>query len=127
MNNVSLIGKLAKEINLRHTKSGKTLGMITLATRRRYPVNGKRINFLPIVLWDTLAENCSKKIGTGWLVSIKGRLELNEYTPEDGIERLTVEVVAEEVEFLAPPEKDAHNAFEALPLSDSIHDEEIPF
>ena len=65
MNKVILIGNLTKDIELQTTNSGVTVGKFTLAVGRRFAnANGDReTDFINIVVWRELAENCAKYLG----------------------------------------------------------------
>jgi len=60
----------------------------------------KETDFIPIVTWNKLAENCANHLGKGRLVAVEGRLQIRSYEAQDGQKRRVAEVVAGNVQFL---------------------------
>lgn len=102
LNRVVLLGRLTKDVELRYTASGKPVGNFTLAVDRSFQnAEGKKeVDFICCVVWGKLAENCSNYIGKGSLVAMEGRLQVRSYQTSEGQNRITTEVVAENVQFL---------------------------
>lgn len=102
LNKVILIGRLTKDVDLRYTQNGTAVANFILAVNRNFTnQNGEReADFIPIVVWRKLAENCSKYIGKGRLVAVSGRIQTSNYDMPDGQKRYITEVVADEVVFL---------------------------
>ncbi len=102
MNEVRLIGRLTRDPEEKKTPAGKTVAKMTLAVDRDYTnTEGQReADFIDIIAWEKLAENCIKHLGKGRLVSVKGRLQVRSYDDSQGIRRKAAEVVAEKVKFL---------------------------
>jgi len=102
MNEVWLIGRLVRDPEEKKTPGGKTVTKMTLAVERDYAnADGEReADFIDILTWEKLAENCSKHLGKGRLVSVRGRLQIRSYDDNQGIRRKSAEVVAEKVKFL---------------------------
>ena len=104
LNRVILIGNLTRDVELRSTPNGTTVGGFGIAVnRRRKNENGDWIeepNFFNVVVWSTLAERCNEYIHKGSSVAVEGRLQSRSWETEDGQKRNVVEVVAENVQFL---------------------------
>lgn len=109
MNEVWLIGRLTKDPEVRQTPGGKTVAKMTLAVDRDFKnADGEReADFIDVLTWEKLAENCSKHLGKGRLVSVRGRLQIRSYDDSQGIRRKAAEVVAEKVTFLDRPKESA--------------------
>ena len=132
MNKVILSGRLVRDPELRYTQTGKAVASFTLAVNRRFSHNQEQTaDFIPIVVWDILAEVCSKHLFKGSQVLIEGRMQVRNYEAQDGSKRYVTEVIAQELEFMgAKP-----TTIESKPLSpqaknfgQEVHpDEEIPF
>ena len=76
MNKVILSGRLVRDPELRYTQTGKTVASFTLAVNRRFSHNQEQTaDFIPIVVWDKLAEVCSKHLFKGSQVLIEGRMQ----------------------------------------------------
>lgn len=109
MNEVWLIGRLTKDPEVRQTPGGKTVAKMTLAVDRDFKnADGEReADFIDVLTWEKLADSCSKHLGKGRLVSVKGRLQIRSYDDSQGIRRKAAEVVADKVSFLDRPKESA--------------------
>lgn len=132
MNKVILAGRLARDPELRYTQTGKAVVSFSLAVNRRFSHNQEQTaDFIPIVVWDKLAEVCSKHLFKGSQVLIEGRMQVRNYEAQDGSKRYVTEVIAQELEFMGSKPR----TLESKPLSpqaqnfgQEVHpDEEIPF
>lgn len=104
MNKVILIGNLTKDPELTTTTSGVSICRFTLAVSRRYTNSeGEReTDFINIVVWRNLADNCHKFLRKGSKAAVVGSLQTRSYDAQDGSKRYVTEVVADEVEFVGP-------------------------
>lgn len=104
VNRVVLTGRLTRDVELRSTPNGATVGNFGLAVnRRRKNEAGEWIeeaNFFNIVVWGRQAENCAQFLAKGSPAAIDGRLQSRSWETEDGQKRNVVEVVADNVQFL---------------------------
>lgn len=105
MNKVILIGRLTRDPELRYLTSGAAVATFTIAVDRPFTnQQGEReTDFIKIVTWRKLAENCANNLNKGRLVGVSGRLQIRSYEGEDGQRRWVTEVVADEVQFLDWP------------------------
>lgn len=101
-NKVILIGRLTRDPEVRYTQPGKAVTTFDIAVDRPFAnAKGEReADFIRIVTWDKLAENCGNFLNKGRLVAIEGRLQIRSYDTPDGQKRRVAEVVAQEVRFL---------------------------
>lgn len=101
MNNVSLIGRLTAEPELKHTQSGLATVRFTIAVDRQYAKQGeeRQADFISIVAWRQTAEFICRYFSKGQRIAITGRIQTGSYTPQDGSKRYTFDVVADNVEF----------------------------
>lgn len=97
MNQVTLIGRLTKDVELNHTQSGKAVANIKLAIDR--PGQDAGTDFPQITVWDKQAENLAKYSGKGLLLAVEGRIQTDAYE-KDGKKVYTTKVIAGRVEFL---------------------------
>ena len=135
MNKVILIGRLTRNPETRVTQSGKSVTTFTLAVDRKSAKdgNGPKVDFIPIVAWEKLAELTGNNLSKGRRISIEGNMQVRSYEGQDGIKRYVTEVVAREVEFLDSKNSQGQGTTE--PPSDCgaggfgtpVDDEEIPF
>ena len=102
MNKVFLVGRLTKAPELRTTQSGISVATFTVAVTRR--MNRDASDFINVVAWRGLAENCAKYLVKGQKVSVAGEMQTRSYDAKDGSgKRYVTEVQADDVEFLAKP------------------------
>lgn len=98
MNDVKLTGRLTRDPELRHTKSGTPVASFSLAVDRKF--NREEADFIPITAWRKTAEFVAKHFRKGQRVIIAaGRIRIEPYTDKEGNKRTKFEVVADEVEF----------------------------
>ena len=116
MNKVILIGNLTKDPELTTTTSGISVCRFTVAVSRRFTNSeGEReTDFINVVVWRNLADNCHKFLRKGSKAAVVGNIQTRSYDAQDGTKRYVTEVVAEEVEFVgarvAGDESDAGSA-----------------
>ena len=133
MNKCVLVGNLTRDPELSTTANGISLCRFSIAVNRSYAnSNGEReADFINIVAWRGLAENCGKYLAKGNKVCVSGSIQTRNYEDKDGNKRYATEVVAEDVEFLTPrgegvtagPARSAKPVMELEPVEDS----ELPF
>ena len=101
LNRIVLIGRLTKDPSLRYTSNGTPVCNFTLACERNYSdKQGDRpVDFINIVTWRGLAENCAKHLGKGRLVGVDGSLNIRK-SESDGRTYINPEVNADNVRFL---------------------------
>lgn len=105
LNKIILIGRLTRDPELAHTTSGIARVKFTLAVDRPFTSrSGEReADFINIVAWRGLAENCQRYLRKGLMTAVVGRLEIRSFEGTDGQRRRVAEVVADEVRFLEWP------------------------
>lgn len=101
MNHVILIGRLTRDPELRYTPNGVAVANFTLAVDRPFTnqAGEREADFIPVVVWQKLAESCANYLGKGRLCAVAGRLQVRTYE-QDGQRRYITEVVAGSVQFL---------------------------
>ena len=103
MNKVYLIGNITKDPELTETDSGIAVCRFSIAVNRRRVGDGEQqTDFFNVTAWRGLGENVARYCKKGSKVCVVGRIELRQYESRDGVKKLAVDVVAEEVEFLTP-------------------------
>ena len=100
MNKIIIIGNATNTPELRTTGNGTSVTGFTVAVNRRFE---KTTDFFKVNAWRGLAEVCAKYIEKGSRVAVIGELQVRSYTSKDGTPRVSVEVSADEVEFLSAP------------------------
>ncbi|MFB7817394.1 single-stranded DNA-binding protein [Paenibacillus chitinolyticus] len=102
LNRTILIGRLTKDPELRYTPAGVAVTQFTLAVDRPFQNarQEKDTDFLPIVTWRQLAENCANYLRKGRLAAVEGRLQVRSYDNNEGRKVYVTEVIADNVRFL---------------------------
>lgn len=135
MNKIFLIGRLTRDPELRYTPGGTAVCEFRLAVDRKFKnqKGEKEADFINIVVWNKVAENCAKYLTKGRQTAVEGRLQIRNYEGDDGIRRQATEVVADNVEFLSgQPQNNQNNAQPQSDYGELGHeivfdDNEIPF
>lgn len=103
MNKVLLLGRIAKEPELRYTvEKNNPYLKFTLAVNREFvKENGEReADFVQIVVWGKRAENIVGLLVKGRLINVIGKLTTGVYENKEGIKRYFAEVKADQINFL---------------------------
>lgn len=135
INRVILVGRLTKDPELRYTQSGVAVARFTLAVNRNFTNSqGEReADFINIVAWRKLAENCANYLHKGSLAGVDGRIQTGSFETDDGRKVYTTDVVAEDVRFLEPKRSPGAKNSEDDPLAVDdnepikISDDDLPF
>ena len=101
LNKVILIGRLTRDPELKYTPNGVAVCSFTLAIDRKF--NKNETDFIDIVVWRGLAENCANYLHKGRLTAVEGRLQIRTYETQEGQKRKVSEVIADDVRFLERP------------------------
>lgn len=147
MNNVTLVGRLTKDVEMRYVpNSGTAVANFTIAVDRDFVrQDGTReTDFIDIQVWQKQAETCEKYLAKGHMVGVTGAIRIDSYTDAQGVRRRSFKINANRIQFLTP--KNGNGAtkpvteeipmfnpnFDAPPGLDpngfqAINDEEIPF
>ena|SRR5690606_8164901 len=134
LNRVILVGRLTRDPDLRYTADGGVAVIrFTVAVNRKFTnQQGEReTDFINIVAWRALAENCGKYLKKGSLVAIEGRIQTRNYENQEGRTVYVTEVVADDVRFLYTRTNSdkSPNQPEEDPFADGevLGPDEIPF
>lgn len=102
VNQIVLVGRIAKSPETRVSENGKKYATLTLAVPRNYKnSNGEYdTDFLDCTLWSSVAESTSEYCKTGDMIGVKGRVQSRIVESSDGSKRRKTEIVAERVTFL---------------------------
>ena len=97
-----LIGRLTAKPELRYTGSNIPYARFSVAINRTFSNSqGQReTDFINVIIWRKQAENVCNFLDKGSLVSVEGRLQSNSYDDKDGNKRYSLDVVADNVQFL---------------------------
>ena len=108
-NTITLMGRLVRDPELRHTQSGLPVARFTLACERDFKdASGeKQTDFIDCVAWRGTAELINKYLSKGRMAVVSGRLQLRDWTDREGNKRRNAEIVANTVSFADSKPKSA--------------------
>ena len=104
MQRLIIIGNLTNDPEIRSTQTGKSVCTFTIAVNRK-KVSEPQTDFFRINAWNGLADTCARFLNKGKKVAVVGELQARTYEDKQGKTRLSLDVSADEVEFLSPKEE----------------------
>ena len=117
LNRIILMGRLARDPELRHTQTGTPVASFRLAVDRDFKdktTGEKGTDWIDVVAWRQTAEFVSRFFTKGRLAVVEGRLQMRDWTDRDGNKRTSAEVVADNVYF-GDSKRDAEGGGYAAP------------
>ena len=139
LNHITLMGRLVRDPELRHTGSGTSVASFTLAVDRDFgktESGEKKTDFIDCVAWRQTGEFISKHFTKGRMMVVDGRLELRDWTDKDGNKRRTAEINVSNAYFADSKQAASDNAvangsYATAPASDFAmlddQDSQLPF
>ena len=125
INQVTIVGRLTRDPELRKTSEGLSVTSITLAVSRQFRNQHGEIeaDFVQCTIWKKAAENTAQYCRKGSVVGVTGRLQTRHYDNKEGKRVYVTEVVAESIRFLGA--KPTYSPPEHPPVT--VTKEELPF
>lgn len=104
LNHCVLMGRLTRDVDLRHTQSDVPVASFTLAVYRDFGGKGeeKQTDFIDCVAWRHTGEFAAKYFQKGSMAAVSGRLQVRDYTDKDGNKRRKSEVLVDNIYFAGP-------------------------
>lgn len=122
LNKVFLIGNLTRDPELRYIPSGSAVVTFTVAVNRVYKTQTgekkEQTSFIRVVVWGRRAEVCGEYLSKGSPVFVEGRLQSRDWETQDGQKRNTVEVIADNIQFLRGAQKAAGSPGQTPPAEE---------
>lgn len=103
INKVILVGNLGQDPEGLVTNSGMQVAKFSLATSDKYTKNGEQqvsTEWHKIVAYDKLADNCLKYLEKGKRIYLEGKITYKKYTDQSGNEKLSTEIIANQIKFI---------------------------
>ena len=102
INNIVLVGRTTKMIELKQNKNGTNYVQFTLAVNRPYKgeQGGQQADFITCVAWNKTAETIANYVLKGTLIGVEGRLQVRNYENEAGVRQYLSEVLVNRFTFL---------------------------
>ena len=118
MNKLTIIGNLTRDPELRTTSTGVNVCSFTVAVNRRMRRDAQgnaqeQTDFFRVTAWRERGELCAKYLSKGRKVCVVGPVTVQTYQGNDGTTRASLEVTADEVEFLSSRNDDAAGGYTA--------------
>lgn len=125
INRVVLVGRLARDPELRKTQSGNSVCSFTVAVdnRQKNADGTKSASFIPCVAFSQSADNMTKYTRKGSLVGVEGRLNQRSYQRQDGSKATVLEVLCDSVQFLEP--KSSNSTIDGISNEDFTSSEPV--
>ena len=101
LNQITLMGRLTRDPELRRTQASIPVTSFTLACDRDFGAKGqeKETDFVDVVVWRNTAEFVAKYFSKGRMAVVSGRLQIRTWTDKDGSKRRNAEILADSVYF----------------------------
>lgn len=100
INNVTLVGRTTRDIELRKTQSGKSVASFTIAVNRTFKTEEQSADFINVVAWNHSADFLARYVSKGGLIGVVGRIQTRNYDDKQGNRVYITEVVADSVQSL---------------------------
>lgn len=143
MNNVTLTGRITKDLELKYTQNGKAYCRFTLAVDRGLSKEKKQeaeangqptADFISCLAWGKVAETLQKYTAKGKKILVNGSIETGSYTMQDGSKRYTTDVLVNRIEILEFADSNNTNSqdtkpfgqFDDMPYQEA-NNEDLPF
>jgi len=129
INNVVLVGRLTKDLDLKYTSSGTAVATFSIAVNRSFTnQNGKRdADFINCVIWRKSAESMANFTRKGSLVGIEGHIQTRNYDNQQGQRVYVTEVVVETFSLLEPKNKDSNKESSNQSSNSAASNSQDPF
>src|ERR1700728_4543346 len=101
-NNITVVGNITRDPELRFTPSGQAIATFGIAVNRRWQNRQTQeweeaVSFFDVTDWAQLGENVSESLTKGTRVVVTGRLDQRSWETQDGDKRSKIEIVADEI------------------------------
>ena len=130
MQKLIIIGNLTNDPDLRSTTSGKNVCSFTVAVNRpRRNGEDQGADFFKVSAWNERGEVCAKYLTKGKKVAVTGTVSVRAYSAKNGDPAASMEVKAEEVEFLSPRSETAESTVKTDVQTGfaKVETDELPF
>jgi single-strand DNA-binding protein len=100
MNKVILMGRLARDVDMRQTPTGVSVARFTIAVDRNYSKDGQRqADFINCVAWRQTGEFIARYFGKGRMIAVEGSLQTRSWDGQDGNKHYATEVIVDQAYF----------------------------
>lgn len=128
-NGVHIMGRITRDLELRHTQSGTAVCQFCVAVTRSFKdANGEyQSDFIDCVAWRNSAEFITKYFSKGALIALDGELQTRNYTDKDGNKRKATELLVSSAAFTGEKRETAEKPTPKEDDYSAISDDDLPF
>jgi len=128
-NGVHIMGRITRDLELRHTQSGVAVCQFCVAVTRSFKdANGEyQSDFIDCVAWRNSAEFITKYFSKGAMIALDGELQTRNYTDKDGNKRKATEVLVSSAAFTGEKRETAAKPTPTEEDYNAITDDDLPF
>ena len=128
-NGVHIMGRITRDLELRHTQSGTAVCQFCVAVTRSFKdSNGEyQSDFIDCVAWRNSAEFVTKYFSKGALIALDGELQTRNYTDKDGNKRKATELLVSSAAFTGEKREAAAKPAPTEEDYSAISDDDLPF
>lgn len=137
VNNVVLVGRLTKDVELRYTQSGMAVAKFILAVNRQFKKEGQPdADFIACTAFSKTAENLANFMRKGSQIAVIGNIQTGSYDDKDGKRVYTTDVICNNIQFLESRQEQQggqQQQYQAPPQQQKpqyqqpMNDEDLPF
>lgn len=130
LNHITIMGRLTRDPEMRHTTQGTAVTSFTVAVDRDYTGrNGgeKQTDFIDCVAWRQTGEFVNTYFAKGSMAAVSGRLQSRKWEDRDGNKRVNWEVVADNVYFADTKRGNEAQTYKPQLVSVDGNDGDLPF
>ena len=128
-NKIILVGNLTKEIDLRYAQSGSAIANTSIATSRKFTVNGEKkeeVCFVDLTFFGRSGEIANQYLRKGSKILVKGRLNFDQWVDKEGQKRSKHSVIVETMQMLDTKPKEEYGQSEQQPYTPPTPTYEAP-
>lgn len=126
MNNVCIVGRLTKDLEVRTSPSGTTIAKTSIAVNRQFKRD--EADFINLIAFNKTAELMSQYLGKGSQVGIEGRIQTGSYDNKDGKKVYTFDVVVDRIAFIdSKKERQGEISPCDIPVANAMTEEYDPY
>ena len=111
MNNVSIIGRLVRDPEVKKTDGGKTICDLRFAIDDPFS-REDRSDFIGITVFGNQGDLCKRYLRKGYIAGVSGRIRSDAYTNSEGVKKYPIKIVADNVQFLQWPDREENQTAE---------------
>lgn len=131
VNNVVLVGRLTKDVELKYTQSGMAVAKFILAVNRQFKKEGQPdADFITCTAFSKTAENLANFMRKGSQIGVVGNIQTGSYDDKDGKRVYTTDVICNNIQFLESRQEQQGGQQYQQPkqqYQQPMNDEDLPF